>query len=73
MGTKLSIDKTVSELDDILMMNPGYFRKIKFENKSPMAIAHHLKVFLSSTSFGSFLSLILSPNPFSPKLSPSNK
>jgi hypothetical protein len=46
MGTKLSIDKTVSELEDILSMNPSYFKKIKFENKSPLGIAHHLKVAL---------------------------
>ena len=44
MGTKLSIDKNVSDLDDILMMNPAYFRKIKFENKCPEDIACHLKV-----------------------------
>lgn len=44
MGTKLSIDKNVSGIDDILSMNPSYFRKIKFENKSPMMISHHLKL-----------------------------
>lgn len=44
MGNKLSIDKNVSELEDILSMSPSYFKKIRFENKSPLAIAHHLKV-----------------------------
>ena len=44
MGTKQSIDKNVSDIEDILSMNPSYFRKIKFENKSPMMISHHLKL-----------------------------
>ena len=44
MGTKLSIDKHVSDLEEILSMNPSYFRKIKFQNKSPMMISHHLKL-----------------------------
>ncbi len=33
MGTKISIDKHVSSLDDILEMQPSYFEKIKFESK----------------------------------------
>jgi hypothetical protein len=33
MGTKISIDKHVSSLDDILDMPPAYFEKIKFESK----------------------------------------
>ena len=33
MGTKISIDKHVSTLDDILEMSPPYFEKIKFESK----------------------------------------
>lgn len=33
MGTKISIDKHVSSLDDILEMPPSYFEKIKFESK----------------------------------------
>ena len=45
MGTKLSIDKNVSELQDILSMDPNYFRRIRFENVSPHGIAHHLKVY----------------------------
>jgi len=33
MGTKISIDKHVSTLDDILEMPQSYFDKIKFESK----------------------------------------
>lgn len=33
MGTKISIDKHVSNLEDILDMSPSYFDKIKFESK----------------------------------------
>ncbi len=33
MGTKISIDKHVSSLDDILERPPSYFDKIKFESK----------------------------------------
>lgn len=44
MGSKLSIDKQVSELDDILSMNPSHFKKIRFEGKSPHETAHNLKV-----------------------------
>jgi hypothetical protein len=54
MGTKLSIDKTVSELDDILSMNPTYFKKVKFEHKSPQGTAHHLKVNLSNKAMEIF-------------------
>lgn len=33
MGAKISIDKHVTALDDILEMSPSYFDKIKFESK----------------------------------------
>lgn len=33
MGTKISIDKHISSLDDILDMSPAYFSKVKFESK----------------------------------------
>ena len=49
MGTKLSIDKRVSELDDILKMNPTYFKRIRFESRCPQDIACHLKVTLFLT------------------------
>lgn len=44
MGTKISIDKHVSSLDDILEMSPNYFEKIKFESKVSQNINQHLKV-----------------------------
>ena len=44
MGTKISIDKHVSTLDDILEMAPSYFEKIKFESKIAPNITQHLKV-----------------------------
>ena len=46
MGTKISIDKHVSTLDDILEMSPSYFEKIKFESKISPDITQHLKVSL---------------------------
>lgn len=44
MGTKISIDKHVSQLDEILEMAPAYFDKIKFESKIAPEITQHLKV-----------------------------
>lgn len=44
MGAKISIDKHVSNIEDILQMPPGYFDKIKFESKISQDITHHLKV-----------------------------
>lgn len=59
MGTKLSIDKRVSELDDILKMNPTYFRRIRFESRCPQDIACHLKVTIKpNCSCGNFTSAI---------------
>jgi hypothetical protein len=45
MGTKISIDKHVSSLEDILELTPAYFDKIKFESKISPDITQHLKVF----------------------------
>jgi len=45
MGSKISIDKHVSNLEDILEMNPKFFAKLKFENKIPDNITQHIKVF----------------------------
>lgn len=45
MGSKISIDKFVSNLEDILEMNPKYFSKLKFENRIPDNITQHIKVF----------------------------
>jgi hypothetical protein len=44
MGTKISIDKHVSSLEDILELTPAYFDKIKFESKISPEITQHLKV-----------------------------
>ena len=44
MGSKISIDKHTSNIEEILEMNPAYFNKIKFENKIPDSITQHLKV-----------------------------
>lgn len=44
MGTKISIDKHVSTLEDVLEMAPSYFEKIKFESKISPNITQHLKV-----------------------------
>ena len=44
MGAKISIDKHVSTLEDILDMSYTYFEKIKFESKIAPSITQHLKV-----------------------------
>ncbi len=45
MGDKISIDKHLSSVDDLLETNPHYFKsKIKFDNKIPESITHHVKV-----------------------------
>lgn len=44
MGVKISIDKHVSELDDILEMKPNYLSKVQFESKINPDITQHLKV-----------------------------
>ena len=44
MGSKISIDKHISSLDDILDMSPTYFSKVKFESKISSDITQHLKV-----------------------------
>jgi len=44
MGISLSIDKYVSQIDDILEMTPSYFDKIMFESKISPDITQHLKV-----------------------------
>jgi len=33
MGPRLSIDKHVSSLDELLDMSPQYFNRVKFESK----------------------------------------
>jgi hypothetical protein len=44
MGLKLSIDKHVSNLDEVLEISAQYYQKVKFESKIKDEITHHLKV-----------------------------
>lgn len=44
MGVKLSIDKHVSNLDEVLEISAQYYAKVKFESKINPEITHHLKV-----------------------------
>ena len=44
MGVKLSIDKHVSDLEDILEMSPHYLSRVQFESKIQAEISQHLKV-----------------------------
>ena len=44
MGIKVSIDKHVSNLEELLEMSPSYFSRLKFESKVDAAIQQHLKV-----------------------------
>lgn len=44
MGTKLSIDKHVSNLHELLEMSAQYFQKVKFESKISADLTQHLKV-----------------------------
>jgi hypothetical protein len=46
MGVKISIDKHVSELDDILEMSPHYLSRVQFESKIGSEITQHLKVII---------------------------
>jgi hypothetical protein len=45
MGSTISIDKHVSNLDELLEMQPNYFSKVHFESKIPAGLTQHLKVF----------------------------
>jgi len=45
MGNKISIDKHLSSVDDILDVKPSYFKKkIRFDSNIPENITHHVKV-----------------------------
>ncbi|CAK63622.1 unnamed protein product (macronuclear) [Paramecium tetraurelia] len=44
MGSKLSIDKHVSNLEDILELNTKLLEKIKFDSNIPESITQHLKI-----------------------------
>ena len=47
MGSSISVDKHVSNLDDLLEISPKLFAKIKFENKISDKVTEHLKVLTS--------------------------
>jgi len=51
MGSKISVDKHVSNIEDILEMNPLYFSKLKIENNIPASITQHIKVFYFDLEF----------------------
>ena len=45
MGNKVSIDKHLSSVNDILDVKPSYFKKkIRFDSNIPENITHHVKV-----------------------------
>ena len=44
MGLRISFDKHVSSLDELLEMSAPYFAKVKFESKIDPNIEKHLKV-----------------------------
>ncbi len=46
MGSKLSIDKHVSPLEDILELNPKRLAEIQLESDIPDSITQHIKVLL---------------------------
>ena len=48
MGVKCSIDKHVSNLDEVLEISAQYYQKVKFESKIKEDISHHLKVIFVS-------------------------
>ena len=50
MGVKISIDKHVSELDDILEMSPTYLSRVQFESKVGPDVTQHLKVRIFDSS-----------------------
>ncbi len=44
MGCKVSVDKYVSELDDVLDLSPHYLSRVPFESRISADITQHLKV-----------------------------
>ena len=44
MGIRMSFDKHVSSLDELLDMPVSYFQKVKFESKIDSRINQHIKV-----------------------------
>jgi len=44
MGTRMSFDKYVSSLDELLDMSASYFAKVRFESRVDPRILQHIKV-----------------------------
>ncbi|KAL4486727.1 hypothetical protein ABPG72_022202 [Tetrahymena utriculariae] len=44
MGSKISIDKYVSQLDDILQLNPKKLEQVNLESKIPESITQNIKI-----------------------------
>lgn len=44
MGGFLTIDKHVSNLEDVLELNPRFLAQTKFESHLPPEVTHHIKV-----------------------------
>lgn len=44
MGSRISVDKHTSRLEDILDLNPKLLEKVKFESNIPDCITQHIKV-----------------------------
>mgnify|MGYP000853950117 FL=1 len=44
MGGFLTIDKHVSNLEDLLELNPRVLSQTKFESHLPVEVTHHIKV-----------------------------
>lgn len=49
MGSSISVDKHVSNLDDLLDISPKLFQKIKFEGNISDSVTEHLKVGFASS------------------------
>ena len=44
MGSRISVDKHTSRLEDILDLNPKLLEKVKFGSNIPDCITQHIKV-----------------------------
>ena len=54
MGQRLSIDKHVSNLHELLDRSPHYFERIRFESKISPDIKQHIKVSTSNKHHDNF-------------------
>lgn len=44
MGIRMSFDKHVSSLDELIDLSAPYYQKVKFESKIDPRISQHIKV-----------------------------